>query len=479
MKDFITMNKNKIFLSLLLAFTSIFGICHAEPDIYVFTDFGGGKNRPNQPITDWQTAIELAGEGQKLTHHSQIYIHDGAPPLNPAKAGTQLAAAFPYLGAHSKAKIKRIVVHVIDPGVGNASQHPRALVLRKDGTLFIGPDNGTLSLACPAGSIDAIYEINTKYISELIGVDLEAGGTFHGRDVFAAAAYLLAADQVAIREIGKQYQAPELKFRLESTPAATQVHFQPVSTTRWDFQASQDDLFAQAYFLAIVQSPFYVEGPHPQLFFVEDSLQQNHIAIFNRKTNNLYVGPNNGVGTAFVQGFASDDVVIVELDESTYHQIKALENVEEALSLILKQKPVQQPLILLDLLAHEVASESKQQRIVKGRIWLDAYGNIKTTLDTDLFLTLLQQGYTNLVVKLNGVSRSVQVDTSFANVPPGTPFVYVGSSGAVGPNPHRSRRYIELSCNGNQGTFGKDLFINGHQLPFHGQEITFELTKDE
>lgn len=477
------MYTNKYFFILLFAFASFFGLCHAELDIYVFTDFGGGNDGQKQPITDWQTAIELAGEGGKLTNHSQIFIYDGAPPLDPAKAGAKLAAAFPYLGDHPKEKIKRIVVHVIDPGVGNASQHPRTLVLRKDGTLFIGPDNGTLSLACPVGSIDGIWEINTRFISELIGVDLDAGGTFHGRDVFAAAAYLLAADKVTIQEIGKHYHEPALKFRLEIASVATQVHFQPISTTRWNIKlnskASKDDLFTQAYFLAIVQSPFYVEGAYPQLFFVEDSCKNGLIAIFNRKTNNLYVGPNNGVGTSFFQGFCPEDVVIVGLNDSEYLQIQASEDVQEALNLVLKQNSIQQPLIAIDLLAHEVKpSSSCEQRMIKGRIWLDAYGNIKTSLDTGLFLKLLKQGYTNLAVKLNGVTRQVLFGKSFDGVQPGTAFIYVGSSGAVGPNPHRTRRYIELSCNGSQGTFGKDLFINENKLPFNGQEITFELAKD-
>lgn len=476
------MNINRYCFILSLAFVSFFGACRAEPDIYVYTDFGGGSNHQNQPVTDWQTAIELAGEGWKLTNHPQIFINDGAAPLDPGKAGVQLAAAFPYLGAHSHGKIKRIVIHVIDPGVGNASPHPRTLVLRKDGTLFIGPDNGTLSLACPPDSIESIWEINTKQISDLVGIDLDAGGTFHGRDVFAAAAYLLAADKVTLQQIGKPYLEPALKFRLEIAPVATQVNFQQISTTRWNIKLhkkpSKEELFAQAYFLAIVQSPFYVEGGHPQLFFIEDGSTNGHIAIFNRKTCNLYVGPNNGIGTSFFQGFSPEDVLIVGLNHSMYLQIETSENIEESLNLILKQDPIQKPPVVIDLLAHEWESSGSEQRVIKGRIWVDAYGNIKTTLDTELFLKLLEQGYTGLTVNLNGITRPVQFDKSFANVPPGTPFLYFGSSGAVGPNPHRTRRYIELSCNGSQGTFGDDLFANGNQLPFNGQEITFQLTKD-
>lgn len=476
------MNTKKYCFILSLAFVSFFGLCSAEPDIYLFTDFGGGNNHQNQPVTDWQTAIEIASEGWKLTNHPQIFINDGASPLDPVKAGAQLAAAFPYLGAHSQEKFKRIVIHVIDPGVGNASQHPRTLVLRKDGTLFIGPDNGTLSLVCPPDSIEGLWEINTKYISDLIGIDLDAGGTFHGRDVFAAAAYLLAAEKVTIQEIGKPYQEKVLKFSLEIAPITTQVNFQQISTTHWNLKLnhtpSKEELFAQAYFLAIVQSPFYVERAYSQLFFIEDSSKDGHIAILNRKTNNLYVGPNNGIGTSFFQGFSSEDILAVDLNYSVYLKIKASKNVQEAINLILKGNSIQEPLVAIDLLAHEVKFSSSEERVVNGRIWLDAYGNIKTTLDTDLFLKLIEQGYTILTVNLNGITKSVQFDKSFANVPPGTAFIYVGSSGAVGPNPHRTRRYIELSCNGSQGTFGKDLFINGNKLPCNGQEITFTLTKD-
>lgn len=115
------MNTNKYCFILSLAFLSLFGLCWSEPDIYVFSDFGGGKHQ-NQSITDWQAAIELASEGWKLTNHPQIFINDGATPLDPVKAGAQLAAAFPYSGVYPQKKIKRIVIHVIDPGVGNGSQ---------------------------------------------------------------------------------------------------------------------------------------------------------------------------------------------------------------------------------------------------------------------------------------------------------------------------------------------------------------------
>lgn len=409
----------------LLTLLSIFGFCRAEKKIYVFTDFAGEAHYGNQLIGDWQTAIELATGGWKLTQHPYIFMSDRATPLNPVKAGAQLETAFPYLGKHTLKSIDQIVVHVIDPGVGNTSHHPRALVLRKDGTLFIGPDNGTLSSACPPGSIAAIWEINTKYLSKLTGIDLEAGGTFHGRDVFVAAAYLIAANRVQPQDIGQAYQQPELKFRTESSSDdASKVQFQQVPTSRWnitlDHTAPNDALFTQAYFLAIVQSPVYTQGISPPLFTLETGNKNNQIAILNRKTGNLYVGPNNGVGTSFFQGFSSKDILIVQLEAAVYQQIRDCQDVHRALNLILKQNTLQQEaLVTIDLLAHQLEPLDNSKRIIKGQIWVDAYGNIKTTLDTELFKKLQREGYTDITVELNGVTRPVQFASSFADVPPG------------------------------------------------------------
>lgn len=434
-------------------------IFHQRPEIYFFTDFGG-KNTA-EPIADWQTAIELAAIGYKLTSHPHIFIYDKASPLDPIKAGTQLADAFPY----TEVENPRIVVHVVDPCVGNASPHPRCIVLRKDATLFIGPDNGTLSEACQEQNIEAIWEIDTLALSARIDIDLSAGGTFHGRDVFAAAAYLLAAESVIITDIARPYAQPHLKYRFEAEPRETKtVQFQQFSTNTWCIPYSE--LFDTAYFLTIVQCPFYAEK-NPQLFLVENGAEEEQIAIFNKKTHNLFVGPNNGVGTSFFHGFCPDDIRAVSLHNIQIHTI------DDALQDVFNLKPLTRPLVTVDLLAHELQAASRNERVVQGRIWLDAYGNIKTTLDTELFYQLLQDGFKNIFVHLNGVKKQVLWDTAFSNKMPGVPFVYPGSSGTVGPNPGRTRRYIELSCNASEGVFGKDLFINENKVPFTGQEITF------
>jgi hypothetical protein len=76
-----------------------------------------------------------------------------------------------------------IHVAVIDPGVGT-ERHP--VVVESGGHYFIGPDNGVFSWVAPTP--DAAYAItNPAFMRETVSA------TFHGRDIFAAAAGALAA----------------------------------------------------------------------------------------------------------------------------------------------------------------------------------------------------------------------------------------------------------------------------------------------
>jgi S-adenosyl-L-methionine hydrolase (adenosine-forming) len=89
-----------------------------------------------------------------------------------------LANTVPYLpqGVH---------LAVVDPGVGSDR---RAVALRADERLFVGPDNGLLMIAAEqAGGVSAAHEItNRQYALEPVSA------TFHGRDIFAPAAAHLA-----------------------------------------------------------------------------------------------------------------------------------------------------------------------------------------------------------------------------------------------------------------------------------------------
>ena len=95
-----------------------------------------------------------------------------------AMALAQAAPLFPRGTIH---------VAVVDPGVGGARAD---VVVEAEGSLFIGPDNGVLSLAAAAP--------RRIHLIESPGFRREpVSPTFHGRDVFAPTAGRLAAGEPA------------------------------------------------------------------------------------------------------------------------------------------------------------------------------------------------------------------------------------------------------------------------------------------
>jgi S-adenosylmethionine hydrolase len=88
-----------------------------------------------------------------------------------------------------------VVLAVVDPGVGTER---RAIAARTEWGTFVGPDNGLLAPAVAmVGGADLVVSIedaNFRLPSQ--------GATFHGRDVFAPAAAVLASGQAQIEELG-------------------------------------------------------------------------------------------------------------------------------------------------------------------------------------------------------------------------------------------------------------------------------------
>ena len=109
-----------------------------------------------------------------------IDLTHGIPPHDVLAGALALAGAVPH------APEDAVYLAVVDPGVGTDR---RAVALRAGGGFLVGPDNGVLGLAARA-------------LGETAGaVSLDPGkvatgpvsATFHGRDVFAPAAALLAS----------------------------------------------------------------------------------------------------------------------------------------------------------------------------------------------------------------------------------------------------------------------------------------------
>ena len=92
-------------------------------------------------------------------------------------------------------------VVVVDPGVGSAR---RLLLVSADNHYFLAPDNGLLTLLIQHAGFVAAYHIDCPrhYITPV-------SATFHGRDIMAPVAALLA-DGMAPDEVGPLLQRQEL-----------------------------------------------------------------------------------------------------------------------------------------------------------------------------------------------------------------------------------------------------------------------------
>lgn len=106
-----------------------------------------------------------------------IDLSHGIPPQDVIAGALVLRQSAPFF-PHGT-----IHVAVVDPGVGSER---RPLLIDSEGSSFIGPDNGVLSLAVGEKTIRQIVHLSNE-IYHLKPVS----ATFHGRDIFApVAAYL-------------------------------------------------------------------------------------------------------------------------------------------------------------------------------------------------------------------------------------------------------------------------------------------------
>jgi len=109
-----------------------------------------------------------------------------------------LASAVPYFPSGT------IHVAVVDPSVGTQR---RPIIVQTARNTFVGPDNGLLMIAAETQEIIDSYKIdNRKFMLSKVS------STFHGRDIFSAAAAHLAND-VSMKEFGpKITDTIKLKF---------------------------------------------------------------------------------------------------------------------------------------------------------------------------------------------------------------------------------------------------------------------------
>ena len=151
-------------------------------------------------LTDFGTADGYVAEmkGVLLARVPDATIVDASHDVAPQDVeGARLALArywrrFPTGTVH---------VVVVDPGVGSARA---AAAIESDGRFLVGPDNGLLSPALLLADARAVQ----------LPVPPTAAPTFHGRDVFAPAAAVLAAG-ASLDELGQPLASPQIRRTAE------------------------------------------------------------------------------------------------------------------------------------------------------------------------------------------------------------------------------------------------------------------------
>ncbi len=109
------------------------------------------------------------------------------------------AGAFALLSTVQYFPKGTIHIAVVDPGVGTERL---GLVVVSGGHIFVGPDNGLLLPAARSLGAPSAYRITSPFA---------ASNTFHGRDVFAPNAALLAAGQ-SPASLGPKVRPKDLNF---------------------------------------------------------------------------------------------------------------------------------------------------------------------------------------------------------------------------------------------------------------------------
>lgn len=130
-------------------------------------------------------------------------------PFNELEAAFLMTTYVPYMPAGT------IHICIVDPGVGG--KRKPIIILTSRGDLFIGPDTGFMYPAAEQLGIVSVYEIDESKLPRRFSE------TFHGRDVFAHVAGMLAAG-VSLSEIGKE--AVEYKRLILHKPIKEDDHIE-------------------------------------------------------------------------------------------------------------------------------------------------------------------------------------------------------------------------------------------------------------
>jgi S-adenosylmethionine hydrolase len=144
-------------------------------------------------LTDFGTKDPFVGvmKAVMLGVSPELRLVDFTHELAP---GDVEGAGFWLEKSYSYAPLGSVHLAVVDPGVGTAR---RPLLLQTAGHYFVGPDNGlfgrVLRSAFSRNEGVLARSLDVAAVRARLGLTTAPSRTFHGRDVFAPAAALLAA----------------------------------------------------------------------------------------------------------------------------------------------------------------------------------------------------------------------------------------------------------------------------------------------
>lgn len=160
-------------------------------------------------ITDFGTADPFVGIMKavilsRCREATLIDVTHETPPQDIFAGAFALASAWRYFPAGT------IHVVVVDPGVGSDR---RILLAEVDGHQFLVPDNGLLPLALDGRRPASVRAVERReFFLEPVSA------TFHGRDIFAPVAAVLAAGTAAPAEVGPRVSVASLVRVVEPAP---------------------------------------------------------------------------------------------------------------------------------------------------------------------------------------------------------------------------------------------------------------------
>jgi S-adenosylmethionine hydrolase len=165
--------------------------------VTLLTDFG-----LNDPFVGIMKGVMLRlAPGLEL-----IDLSHGIPAQDVEAASFTLAHSFSWFAPNT------VHLCVVDPGVGSARA---AVAVRARGHTFVGPDNGVFGAVAKGDPSAAARRIEPSGL----GLQLRSR-TFHGRDLFAPVAALLAAGMRRFEELGPLHElAPGFSQRPQPSDA--------------------------------------------------------------------------------------------------------------------------------------------------------------------------------------------------------------------------------------------------------------------